>query len=52
MSNRMITSEDYNMQMTLFPKADEKVTSKKRLTPTFKPYNNRQIHFIYDIETR
>ncbi|MDQ0176845.1 hypothetical protein [Bacillus chungangensis] len=31
MSNQMITSEDYNMQMTLFPETDEKKSLKNDL---------------------
>ena len=31
MSNQIITSEDYNMQMTLFPETDEKNSLKDDL---------------------
>lgn len=37
--------------MILFPEVEEKETPKRRLAPTFKPYNNRQIQVIYDIES-
>src|SRR5690606_4687745 len=46
---------------TLFPELNEtklvdgkdvkkEKTSKRKLAPTFKPYNNRQVQVIYDIE--
>lgn len=50
MSNQMITKENYNTQMTLFPETEEKKLSKRQLAPTFKPYDNRQIQVILDIE--
>ena len=50
MSNPMITTADYNTQMTLLPEIDEKKKPKRQLAPTFKPYDNRQIHAIFDIE--
>ncbi|ANB57730.1 transposase DDE domain protein [Anoxybacillus sp. B7M1] len=50
MSNQMITTENYNTQMTLFPETEEKKLSKRQLAPTFKPYDNRQIQVIFDIE--
>ena len=37
--------------MTLFPEVKEEETSKRRLAPTFKPYNNRQIQVINDIDS-
>jgi len=46
----MITTTNDTMQMTFFPELQEKKTPKRRLAPTFKPYNNRQIQVIYDIE--
>ncbi|WP_373688719.1 IS1182 family transposase [Priestia flexa] len=36
--------------MTLLPETEEKKTSKRQLAPTFKPYDNRQIQAIFDIE--
>ena len=60
MSNQKITTKDDTIQMTLFPEVKEtklekekkqEETSKRRLAPTFKPYNNRQIQVIYDIES-
>ncbi|WP_369903342.1 IS1182 family transposase [Bacillus manliponensis] len=50
MSNQMITTENYNTQMTLLPEVEEKKTSKRQTAPTFKPYDNRQIQAIFDIE--
>ena len=52
MSNQMTTTINNTMQMTLFPDVNEKEHSKpkRKITPTFKPYNNRQIQVIYDIE--
>ena len=50
MSNQMITTENYNTQMTFLPETEEKKTPKRQLAPTFKPYDNRQIQVIYDIE--
>nr|WP_236546414.1 IS1182 family transposase [Anoxybacillus sp. PDR2] len=50
MSNQMITTENYNTQMTLFPETEEKKPSKRPLAPTFKPYDNRQTQVIFDIE--
>ncbi|MGG3235857.1 IS1182 family transposase, partial [Priestia flexa] len=40
----------YNTQLTLLPETEEKKTSKRQLAPTFKPYDNRQIQAIFDIE--
>ncbi|MDE3839063.1 hypothetical protein C0966_06720 [Bacillus methanolicus] len=51
MSNQMLTKENYNTQLTLLPETEEKKTSKRQLAPTFKPYNNRQIQVIFDIES-
>jgi transposase len=50
MSNQMITTENYNTQLTLLPETEEKKSSKRQLAPTFKPYDNRQIQVIFDIE--
>ncbi len=36
--------------MTLLPETEEKKTPKRQLAPTFKPYDNRQIQVIFDIE--
>jgi Transposase domain (DUF772) len=51
MSNQT-TIENHTTQMTLFPEeeARAKKTSKRQLSPTFKPYDNRQIQMIFDIE--
>jgi transposase len=46
----MITTENYNTQLTLLPEIEEKKTPKSRFAPTFKPYDNRQIQMIFDIE--
>ncbi|MBP1931934.1 transposase [Ammoniphilus resinae] len=50
MCNPKITTENYNMQMALLPDVDEKKPLKRQLAPTFKPYDNRQIQVIFDIE--
>src|SRR5690554_4239349 len=50
MSNPKITNENYNTQLTLLPETEEKKTPKRQLAPTFKPYDNRQIQAILDIE--
>ena len=50
MCNPKITNEDYNTQMTLLPETVEKKTQQRQLAPTFKPYDNRQIQMIFDIE--
>jgi len=50
MSNQMTTTTNDTMQMTFFPELQEMKTPKRSLAPTFKPYNNRQIQVIYDIE--
>jgi len=36
--------------MTLVPEVEEKKLPRKQLAPTFRPYDNRQIHIIFDIE--
>ncbi|WP_339230226.1 IS1182 family transposase [Aeribacillus sp. FSL K6-2833] len=52
MSNQMITRENYNTQMTLpLDGKEEKTPAKRNLAPTFKPYDNRQVQMIYDIES-
>ncbi|MED0651188.1 IS1182 family transposase, partial [Aeribacillus composti] len=52
MSNQMITPENYNTQMTLpLDGKEEKTPAKRNLAPTFKPYDNRQVQMIYDIES-
>lgn len=50
MSNQKITNKNDTMQTSLFPEISEEEKPKRKLTPTFKPYNNRQIQMIYDIE--
>ena len=50
MCNPKITNENYNTQMTLLPESNEKMTSKRQFAPTFKPYDNRQVQMIFDIE--
>lgn len=47
----MITTENYNTQIALLPESDEKRSTKRKLAPTFIPYDNRQIQMIYDIES-
>ena len=49
MSNQT-TIKNHTTQMTLFPEEKAKKTSKRQLSPTFKPYDNRQIQMIFDIE--
>lgn len=67
MCNQMITNENYNTQLSLFPEyieekqEDQKVEiqaserqknpNPRQLAPTFKPYDNRQVQMIYDIES-
>ncbi|MBE3569795.1 MAG: IS1182 family transposase [Bacillales bacterium] len=51
MSNQMITTENNNTQLTFLPETEEKKTSKREFPPTFKPYDNRQIHVIFDLES-
>ena len=67
MSNQLITNENYNMQPSFFPEYEEeklevqkvdkqeiekqKEPNPRQLAPTFKPYDNRQIQMIYDIES-
>ncbi|WP_453996256.1 IS1182 family transposase [Bacillus nitroreducens] len=62
MSNQLITNENYNTQTSLFPEFEEeklevqneekqKEPNPRQLAPTFKPYDNRQIQMIYDIES-
>ncbi|MCQ6274850.1 hypothetical protein JMM81_07695 [Bacillus sp. V3B] len=36
--------------MTILPEIEEKKPPKRQLAPTFKPYDNRQIQVIFDIE--
>lgn len=52
MRNQMTTTEHYNMQLT-FPleNVEEKIEAKRKLTPTFKAYDNKQMHMILDIES-
>jgi transposase len=51
MSNQMITTEDYNTQTTLpLDVNEEKLPTKRKLAPTFKPYDNRQVQVIFDLE--
>jgi len=50
MSNQKITTQNDNMQTSLFPELKENKKPKRKLAPSFKPYNNKQIQVIYDIE--
>jgi transposase len=51
MSNQMITTEDYNTQTTLpLDVNEENLPTKRKLAPTFKPYDNRQVQVIFDLE--
>src|SRR5690625_461213 len=50
MSNQKITTQNDNMQTSLFPELKENKRPKRKLAPSFKPYNNKQIQVIYDIE--
>ncbi|MEK5230426.1 IS1182 family transposase [Lysinibacillus sp. FSL K6-0232] len=50
MSNQKITNEEYTTQTTLLLEVQEKPVSKRQLAPTFKPYNNHQSFFIYDLQ--
>ena len=51
MCNPKTTNEKYTTQMTLLPECEEKEVPKRKLAPTFKPYNHRQVHTILDIES-
>ncbi|HCX48357.1 MAG TPA: IS1182 family transposase, partial [Bacillus sp. (in: Bacteria)] len=51
MCNQMTTTENYNTQMALLPEVEEISPPKRQLAPTFKPYDNRQIQTIFDIES-
>ncbi|WCK56498.1 IS1182 family transposase [Aneurinibacillus sp. Ricciae_BoGa-3] len=52
MSNQMITNKNYTTQTTLplAVKEENIIVSKRQYAPTFKPYNNRQVQVIFDIE--
>ena len=54
MSNQKTTHSNDTTQMTLFPLEeveDVKKSNPRNLAPTFKDYDNRQIQWIYDIES-
>src|SRR5690625_4349711 len=54
MSNQKTTHSNATTQMTLFPLEeveDVKKSNPRNLAPTFKNYDNRQIQWIYDIES-
>ncbi|MFD1458784.1 transposase, partial [Scopulibacillus daqui] len=46
----MSNHDNYNTQMTFLPETEDKKNAKRQLAPTFKPYNNRQVQAIFDIE--
>ncbi|BAQ10201.1 transposase [Bacillus sp. OxB-1] len=51
MSNPKTTTENYTTQLTLpIEVAEETSVSKRRLSPTFKPYNNQQGFAILDLQ--
>lgn len=51
MSNLTTTNNYYTMQLTLpLEDMEEKAVSKRNLAPTFKPYDNKQMHMILDLE--
>jgi len=51
MCNHTTTNEYYNTQTTLpLEVIEETHVSKRQLAPTFKPYNNHQSQFIFDIQ--
>jgi len=52
MRNQMTTNEHYTMLLT-FPleNVEEKIDAKRKLPPTFKAYDNKQMHMILDIES-
>lgn len=51
MRNLTTTNDHYTMQLTLpLEDLDEKTVSKRNLAPTFKAYDNKQIHMILDLE--
>ncbi|MEK3732013.1 IS1182 family transposase [Paenibacillus sp. FSL M8-0334] len=52
MRNQMTTTKHYNMQLT-FPleNIEGNIDSKRKLTPAFKAYDNKQMHMILDLES-
>ncbi len=51
MCNPKTTNENYNTQApSSLEVKDKKSPSKQNLAPTFKPYDNRQIQMLFDIE--
>jgi|SRR5699024_2345881 len=50
MNNQKITTQNDSVQTSLFPELKEDKKPKRKLTPSFQPYNNKQIQVIYDIE--
>lgn len=52
MSNLSITTSNNTTQLTLFPDVDVKEEKRTRkLAPVFKPYDNRQVQVILDLES-
>ena len=50
MRNLTTTTEQYTMQLTLpLGDVEEKTVSKRKLAPTFKAYDNKQMHMILDL---
>ncbi|CAH0120846.1 MULTISPECIES: transposase [unclassified Paenibacillus] len=50
MRNLTTTTEQYTMQLTLpLGDVEEKTVSKRNLAPTFKAYDNKQMHMILDL---
>ncbi|WP_424769456.1 IS1182 family transposase [Paenibacillus sp. sgz302251] len=51
MRNLTTTNEQYTMQLALpLGGLEEKTVSKRMLAPTFKAYDNKQVHLILDLE--
>lgn len=51
MCNLAITTQNYTTQTTLpLEVKEENLVPKSQFAPTFKPYNNRQVQVIFDIE--
>lgn len=49
--SKTTTNNYYTMQLTLpLEDMEEKAVSKRNLAPTFKPYDNKQMHMILDLE--
>lgn len=51
MRNLTITTEKYTTQTSLpLGEIQESSSTKRKLAPTFKPYDNQQVHMIFDLQ--